>query len=373
LGAVQADSPNATEQGHCTDESDQMCYADGTDKAMSQRCPGEAESQFDCGNDDYFHPGAGLDPGSYLGSHWNTADSSYLTSAPAISPPLTVTASGPGVLRPGLAGVVRVTGSSSPVVSYSWAASYAPCLPGVKTGSSVTVQCPSWLSGLQTFTLTAKSANGRAAVVRVPVNLGGATATAAVGLSRSATVVAPGGSSTVKATVRYGTAPVRSTVQFYYSSAGRPWTKTGGALDTGTSGNASLVVKPAAAGVSTTYVAVVAGAAGTGWARFAQPVTTVGVYRHLGRASMTAVSGRPDRVSSKLTTSTGIVLKSQRVYIQSRVAGTTTWRAAGYGSTNAAGVVSLTTQPKRGTYYRWYYPGVTSVTGAYSAQAYLKY
>ena len=80
-----------------------------------------------------------------------------------------------------------------------------------------------------------------------------------------------------------------------------------------------------------TYVALVSGAAGTGWATFAQPTTTVGVYRHLGQASKTAVSGRPDRVSSKQTTSTGIVLKSQRVCLQSRVAGTTTWRRPGTG------------------------------------------
>jgi len=44
---------------------------------MTVVCPDRAlDGQFDCGNDDYFdtHPASG----SYLGSHWNTADSDWL-------------------------------------------------------------------------------------------------------------------------------------------------------------------------------------------------------------------------------------------------------------------------------------------------------
>ena len=288
--------------------------------------------------------------------------------------PFTVTASGPASIRPGLTGVVTATGSSFPVVSYSWAGSYAPCLPGVKTGRSVTVQCPSWVSGARTFTLTAKAADGRVAVVSVPVKLGASTtAKATVGLTRTVATVAPGGASTLKATVRYGTIPVRSAVQFYYSSNGSTWSKVGGVLDTGSSGNASLVVKPAGAGVSARYKAVVIGAAGTGWAVFAQPQTTVVVNKYLARASMKGVAGRPDRVSSQLTTSTGIVLKAQRVYLTYRVAGTATWRTVGYRSTSTSGMVSMSVQPKRGTYYRWYYAGSRTVTGVYSKQVYFRY
>ena len=53
-----------------------MCYADGGGKAMQQICPNDQESLFDCNNDDYYStfPPAG----SYLATHWNTADSRFL-------------------------------------------------------------------------------------------------------------------------------------------------------------------------------------------------------------------------------------------------------------------------------------------------------
>jgi hypothetical protein len=95
LGAVQPDAPNATAYGHCTDDSDTMCYVDSSGKPMRQMCPVDQEALFDCGDNDYFNPGAGLDPGSYLGSHWNTADSSYLTSVPGLAPMVGFTGKAP--------------------------------------------------------------------------------------------------------------------------------------------------------------------------------------------------------------------------------------------------------------------------------------
>ncbi|HEX3003173.1 MAG TPA: hypothetical protein VHO27_03110 [Angustibacter sp.] len=86
LGAVQATAPNSTTLGHCTDEYDVMCYADGglthagTAAVMSAVCPRSHEALFDCGNDDYFstEPPPG---GSYLATHWNTARSHFLDTA----------------------------------------------------------------------------------------------------------------------------------------------------------------------------------------------------------------------------------------------------------------------------------------------------
>ena len=81
LGAVQNSAPNWNGVGHCLDDTDRMCY--------DQFVPGFSfnptaclnhERLFDCNHDDYFH----TDPpaGNYLATHWNTADSQYLSSTP---------------------------------------------------------------------------------------------------------------------------------------------------------------------------------------------------------------------------------------------------------------------------------------------------
>ena len=76
LGGVQPSAPNATAAGHCTDESDAMCYADGPGASMTSTCSAaDAESQFDCNRNDYFDSGPA--PGA-LTNAWNTATSSFL-------------------------------------------------------------------------------------------------------------------------------------------------------------------------------------------------------------------------------------------------------------------------------------------------------
>ena len=77
LGAVLPSAPNATPLGHCTDEHDIMCYDDGSGMPMELVCPDRGgELILDCNNDDYFHPSPA--PGSWLHTHWNVADSSFL-------------------------------------------------------------------------------------------------------------------------------------------------------------------------------------------------------------------------------------------------------------------------------------------------------
>lgn len=80
LGAVQAGAPHASRYGHCTDESDLLCYVDGPGTATRQVCPTSQESLYDCNNDDYFH----TDPptGNYLKTHWNPASSGWLDPNP---------------------------------------------------------------------------------------------------------------------------------------------------------------------------------------------------------------------------------------------------------------------------------------------------
>ena len=96
LGGVQASAPHATAYGHCTDEWDRMCYADGPGSVMNfdnaapgGRCIGRAprtpgdldvgnERRFDCNGDDYYSTNPA--PGSYLATRWNTANNPFLSS-----------------------------------------------------------------------------------------------------------------------------------------------------------------------------------------------------------------------------------------------------------------------------------------------------
>lgn len=99
LGGVQATAPNATANFHCTDESDRLCYDDGSAGAtMRQVCPTWHETLYDCNHNDYFSTAPA--PGSYLATHWNSADSAFLsrvapaggsTTTTSLPPPSTTT------------------------------------------------------------------------------------------------------------------------------------------------------------------------------------------------------------------------------------------------------------------------------------------
>ncbi len=76
LGGVQPNAPHATRFEHCWDESDLMCYDDGSGARLRQVCPASQEQLLDCHHDDYFD----TDPprGSFLARSWDTARSSFL-------------------------------------------------------------------------------------------------------------------------------------------------------------------------------------------------------------------------------------------------------------------------------------------------------
>jgi hypothetical protein len=117
LGGVQNSAPNASGYGHCTDESDDMCYDDDGAGPVVMRdvCPIERERLLDCNNDDYFHTSPPA--GSYLATHWNTASSTFLTDG-------TPDAAGPDVSAP----IVRFAGTAGKVllpVRISWTATDA--------------------------------------------------------------------------------------------------------------------------------------------------------------------------------------------------------------------------------------------------------
>jgi cell division septation protein DedD len=89
LGGVQTSAPHATTKNHCTDEYDRMCYADGSGQALTYPCPPAHENLFDCNHDDYFSTAPAA--GTYLATHWNTANNRFLISSTSPPPPTSTT------------------------------------------------------------------------------------------------------------------------------------------------------------------------------------------------------------------------------------------------------------------------------------------
>ncbi|MBW3537130.1 MAG: hypothetical protein KY395_05075 [Actinobacteria bacterium] len=77
FGSVMYSAPNSNGLGHCRDEVDIMCYSEGGVQTEI-RC-NVAVELLDCGSDDYFNARPAV--GSYLSTHWNTADSKFLGTA----------------------------------------------------------------------------------------------------------------------------------------------------------------------------------------------------------------------------------------------------------------------------------------------------
>ena len=96
LGAVNTSAPHSDGSGHCTDEYDAMC--NGDPNAATCTPLATAKVLLDCGADDYFAVNPA--PGSYLDTHWNTYDSSFLvrTDTPDLPPETTITSAPSGTV-----------------------------------------------------------------------------------------------------------------------------------------------------------------------------------------------------------------------------------------------------------------------------------
>lgn len=88
LGGVQMSAPHTTNNWHCTDEYDLMCYQDSGTEVMQYLCDVSQAGLFDCNHDDYFNTNPA--PGSYLATHWNTANNIFLMNSGATLDPTAV-------------------------------------------------------------------------------------------------------------------------------------------------------------------------------------------------------------------------------------------------------------------------------------------
>lgn len=182
MGAVLGTAPNSTAYGHCTDESDLMCYADSSAAKVRTVCgdsPDALAWLLDCNGDDYFSTSE--QAGSYLAGHWNVADSSFLDRVPPLSRP-SATIAGPPLAGSGTASdYVAVTDAPSPV--YSWRAP-EECVEGATDQATFTLRCPAGMTGQVTVAVDVANAGGLARTVSATVDV----ATGAVQDSRDTTI-----------------------------------------------------------------------------------------------------------------------------------------------------------------------------------------
>lgn len=276
LGAVQPSAPNATAYGHCTDERDAMCYADGDGQRVRQVCTQPDDEQlFDCGRDDYFDPR--LRPVStYLRTHWNTADSSFLDRISADSnaqglPPV-VAMSGPSRLRPGLAAPLSVR--SDRPVTVTWRSSMPECLDE-PAGPEVRLQCPTDVAGSVTVTATATADDGTQARVSRRVLLSDTPARLTVTLDAVPEVDVDAAGLLV-AVVTYNGLSVRGPVVLQqYAGRTRGWVTLDTAV-TDAQGRVEFTVRRSTVGLRT-YRVQVRTADGSGWQTSTSPSATVDV------------------------------------------------------------------------------------------------
>ena len=184
LGSVFSTAPHGTSNGHCYDESDTMCYADGGGKAMQQVCDPSQEYLLDCNSDDYFstYP----DPGSWLDTHWNAADNRFLigggdgsgggsAGAPTVLG-ATLAVNNPAI--PGLPTQAEVSPSlpsGRTLTSVTWKAGRTDCTFTSPTELVTGVVCNATSATATTVTATVKDSTGATKSVSSPLTFTTAT------------------------------------------------------------------------------------------------------------------------------------------------------------------------------------------------------
>lgn len=258
MGGVSAAAPHGTSQSHCYDESDTMCYADGGGKAMQQICDRSREYLFDCNFDDYYSTFP--DPGSWLDTHWNSADSRFLIGGGENGQPGKPTVLGamlsvnnPAV--PGLAtqaSVAPALPEGRTLTSVAWKAGKADCTFSDPTGAQTDVTCNASSSAATTVTVTLTDSSGAQKTVTSPLTF--STAPRSVGVR---SVIANQPSATTPTASACISAPTPVQAYFYDSATNQPIKGLAAAITktVGTT-NTALTATSDAKGYATTSVSM---------------------------------------------------------------------------------------------------------------------
>jgi len=258
MGAVQGSAPHSTGAGHCVDENDTMCYTDTSGASMKNSCPSFPSWQVDCDLDDYFN--ASPSATSYLATHWNIANSSYLEGAPALPPPPSISVSGPPSFYAGNTVSVRASVSVPAGRTYTvrWTSSRSDCKFFTSSGNTNTYYCPVTAAGSGQITarvtdsLGMTNSSSRSYRLTIPSRPRGTITT----VGSTATRLRAGRSTTLTGRVRDAStlrAVIGMRVSIYYRRLGaRSWTKLT-SRTTGRLGTFSMTVRPTR---TTTYMLV---------------------------------------------------------------------------------------------------------------------
>jgi hypothetical protein len=341
LGGVQQGAPHATTGGHCWDESDIMCYDDGSGVRMKNVCQSSQEQLLDCNHDDYFSTSPRA--GTFLAGSWNVASSGFLDPGPAPSaggPDVAVTAA----VGTGRAGdPVALTATSTRTVTWTWSAT-SGCTVAAGAGGSATLTCPASTSGTVTVSAvatepaTGATGSGTTTVAQTAVTSGVVTT------SWSQPAVSGGD---VSATLQGGGAPqasvpVRLQMQ---ASTGTTWSDV---LTTSTDGSGRVAATarvPKSSLLRFVYDGDATRAASTSAA------VRVKVAVRIAKATTA-----PRLATATLVSWTGDRVGGERLVLQRRDAGRA-WRTVAAPRTDRAGRVVLRVRPARGTAWRWLFPG----------------
>ncbi|MEP9362288.1 hypothetical protein ABLE68_04920 [Nocardioides sp. CN2-186] len=365
MGSVQKDAPHATAAGHCYDESDRMCYADGGGKAMQQVCAPDQETLFDCNNDDYYStfPASG----SYLATHWNTASSRFLIGggdgvgggSAGVPTTLggTVTVNNPVV--PGLPTQVQANLEvpSGRTTTIAWTSTRKDCVFSSPTSVQTTVTCDARTTSAAAATATVVDSTGAKLVRTVPLTFSTAARAAAPSTSldgsTSAYTACPSGKGVLTTRV------LDTTTQKPVQGLGVAWFRQVGAakavqVATATTDATGVGVSAPVAMTAGTYSAKTIGTV----AFPAVASSTIDVTVASGTCT-TALSGSvsddevhagdPVTVSGELTRDTGdgtdLPAAGEKVSIYALADGKTTWALAASATTAADGSYTTTVKP----------------------------
>jgi hypothetical protein len=154
LGAVMHGAPHSTPGWHCTDENDVMCYRDGAGVTTTTVC-NVSTPAFDCNKDDYFSTSPAA--GSYLATHWNTFNSSFLEPATATPPapgvPDTTITQKPSAMTTATSATFAFSASET-------GATFTCTLNGTPSACASPVTYTSLPESTHTFTVAATSVGG---------------------------------------------------------------------------------------------------------------------------------------------------------------------------------------------------------------------